>query len=85
MKAYLLYKQNSPQEREVTRFGEQLKRLQVDVELLEADSREGQAVAQLYDLTGRPAVVLASIDGAMVERWQNTLPLADDVSYLAHT
>lgn len=71
-------------ERDIAHFQRRLNELQVDSELIEADSPEGVAVTELYDLLNRPAVVLVRLDGVQVERWQGELPRPEDVSYLAH-
>ncbi|HSH31439.1 MAG TPA: hypothetical protein VK963_02105 [Candidatus Saccharimonadales bacterium] len=84
MIAQIIYTKDSIQEREAGDMAERLAKLRVTAKLVEADSAEGIATCQLYDLTGRPAVVLARDDGTMVERWQNAWPTIAEVSYLAH-
>ncbi len=84
MITYILYKKASPMERETAEFARRLEILGVDNKLVEADSIEGIRISQLYDLMGRPAVVLVRNEGQMVERWQHVLPMAEDVSYLSH-
>lgn len=84
MIAYLLYTKDSPMERESKQFSERLATFQVDSKLVEADSPEGISLTENYDLTSRPALALVSSDGSLIDRWQGQLPLAEDVSYLAH-
>lgn len=84
MIAHILYQKNAPGERDILYFQRRLKEFQVESKLIETESRDGISQAGLYDLTSWPAVVLLRIDGSPVERWQGGLPLAEDVSYLAH-
>lgn len=84
MKAYILYQKASEQERSVEGFCKELKRLRVEYELVEGDSAQGISLNELYDLPARPAVILVRNDGQAVQRWQGTLPLPSDISYLAH-
>jgi hypothetical protein len=84
MVANVLYRKNSPMEREAVEFAKRLERLRVEVKLVEADSVEGSALTELYDVPGRPSVVLTTLDGTMVERWQHQWPVPSEVSYLAH-
>lgn len=84
MIAYVLYQPNSETETQATAISKQLEELQVPVQLVDGDSVEGIRLNELYDLPARPAIVLVRDDGTMVERWQHQLPLATDISYLAH-
>lgn len=85
MVAMIFYIKDSPGERLSTDLAQQLERAKVDVKLLEADGVEGASMAELYDVTSRPAVVLTRNDGSAVAQWQSEWPLASDISYLAHT
>ena len=84
MTAQIFYTKGSPSEGEATEFAGRLSKLRVNYRLVDADSGEGAALSELYDLTGRPAVVLTADDGGMIERWQNDWPLPADISYLVH-
>jgi hypothetical protein len=86
MLAYILYNKNSAGERRAADFDDRLKREQVDTELLDADSPRGIDLAEHYDVTGRPAVILIEEDGGVIQIWQGeeALPLPADVAYLAH-
>lgn len=84
MIARILYTKDSPTERPAAVFAQELADLRIETELVDADSREGQQLAELYDVLSRPAVLLTRDDGQLVESWQNGLPLADEVSHLAH-
>lgn len=84
MVANILYTKDSPMERDIAYFIRRLKQLQVDSKMIEADSPEGVAMAENYDLLGRPAVILAGLDGTPIQHWEGELPQPEDVSYLAH-
>ena len=84
MIAYLFYIKASPGERQMTALAAELVRLEVESELIEADSPRGAHLAEIYDVTSRPAIVLAASDGTPIERWQQQLPSPTDISYLAH-
>ena len=64
MIAYLFYTKDSPGEDEMQRLAEELRRSQVDSELVEADSPHGIALSENYDVVVRPAVVLAGVRAA---------------------
>jgi hypothetical protein len=84
MIALLFYVKDSPGERQMRDLERQLDTFRVETKLVEADSLEGTTLVELHDITARPAVVLVRDDGSAVERWQTDLPLAEDISYLAH-
>jgi hypothetical protein len=81
----ILYKKDSPQERQAAGFLKELERHEVKAELIDGDSPEGAALTELYDLPGRPALVVAREDGQMLQRWQNDWPLVSEVSYYFHS
>jgi hypothetical protein len=84
MIAYIFYTKDTPADRDIQRFTEELERLQVQTKMIEADSREGIELGELYDVMQRPSVVLVRDDGSTVERWQGDLPPVSEVSSLAH-
>ena len=84
MIAYLLFTKDSPQEREIEYLNKRLEQLQVTTKVLEADSVEGSALTENYDLPQRPAVIVTRDDGSFVQGWQGELPTAEDISYFAH-
>ncbi len=85
MRAIILITTPGPNEREALRFVQDLDRLRVEAEIVEADSREGIAMRELYDVMATPAVVVAKDDGALVEMWQGSWPQLSEVSYNYHT
>lgn len=85
MIAYLFYQRDSATERQMAEMDRELKRLEVDTELIDADSPRGVSLVEYYDVLGRPAVVLARRDGSAVQIWQGEeMPLIAEISYLAH-
>ncbi len=82
---YVLYNRATPGERIAERFEESLKRDQIEVELLDADSPHGIQVAETYAIMGRPAVLLLKSDGAPVKVWEGEdgMPATSEVAYLA--
>ena len=85
MVIYVLYNKATPGERIATQFEDSLKREQIEVELLDADSPHGIQVAETYEIMGRPAVLLITSDGAPVKVWQGEdgMPAVSEVAYLA--
>lgn len=79
MKAHILYTPNTPADREIEYLQRRLGEAGINSDLIDADSREGTAFAELYDLMGRPAVVVASDDGTLLQSWQTTLPSLEEV------
>lgn len=52
------------------------------VELINVDSREGVAIATLYDVMQYPKVMVTSDDGRVIRDWDaGSMPLLSDVSY----
>jgi hypothetical protein len=84
MVTYLLYTKGSPEQRDVEHLATELAGLQVDTKLVEADSAEGVALNEVYDVPQRPSVVLTTDDGTLINRWLGQIPPADEVSYYAH-
>jgi len=84
MVAYLFYAKDSPMERPVGHLLDELGQLHINTHLVEADSRAGANLAELYDIMQRPAVVIATDDGAVIQQWQGELPSPEDISYAMH-
>lgn len=86
MKVSVLYRPNSEQARSVEEFMHEFKRLHnQDVSVLNLDTRDGAAMASLYDIMQAPAVFVTQDDGRLVQVWSGTpLPLMNEVAaYLA--
>ena len=81
----ILYRPNSEHTRAVEDFKSELVRQQVVVRLVNIDSKEGTAIARLYDIAEYPAVIAHHEDGQTLEHWAGKLPAINDVVYRAHT
>jgi hypothetical protein len=86
MIAYVLFNKDTPSERIADDLGERLKREQIDVEMLDADSPRGIQFVEDYDLLKRPAVALISSDGTPIQVWEgeDSMPTPADVAYFVH-
>lgn len=52
------------------------------LETVDADSREGIAMASLYDIMSFPAILALRDDGSVLKSWEgDMLPLMDEVAY----
>lgn len=82
MKVLVLYRPNSEHGRIVEDFIHNLQN-RVDrlrLEVLNIDSRDGSAMASLYDIMSHPAVLVVQDDGYVQKSWiGEQLPLADEV------
>lgn len=85
MIAYVLYNKDTAAERQANELVDRLKREQLEVELIDADSARGIQLVESYDILGRPAVILVKSDGAPLKIWQGDdgLPVPTEVAYLA--
>jgi len=84
MKAVILYRPRSDHAREVTDFSrDYLRRTGKKLDLIDIDTRDGQAKARAYDITQYPAILATREDnGQALEVWQGRpLPMIDTVSY----
>jgi hypothetical protein len=80
MKVTVLYTSNTPLDRDLDRFDLRLTELQVPHEMVDADSRNGAAISELYEALMRPTVLLTTDDGQLSERWQGDLPTPEEVA-----
>lgn len=86
MKVVILYRLSSEHARAVETFIHDFKRLHPNtkVEPINLDSRDGIAMAALYDITRFPAILSIATNGMLIKHWEGeTLPLMDEVA--AHT
>jgi hypothetical protein len=83
MKVTILYKSNSEQERPVTEFDhEYTQRTGRHLSLYDLNTRDGAAMASLYDVVQYPAVLATTDEGMMLQMWQgDQLPLINEVMY----
>jgi hypothetical protein len=83
MKVLVLYRPHSEEGRLVDEFERnfQSRYQNSRLEMLDVDSREGSAMASLYDIMSFPAILVLQTDGNLQQCWQGeTLPLIDEVA-----
>lgn len=84
MKVVILYRPNSEHGRTVEEFIREFKVRYGDnrLELLDVDSREGSAMANLYGVMQYPTLLALREDGSILKTWEGeSLPVMNDVSY----
>lgn len=84
MKVLILYRPNSEHGRAVESFIHDYKARHEEgrLEVLNADSRDGAAMASLYDVMQYPTILALRDDGSVLHTWEGeTLPLMDEVAY----
>ncbi len=79
MKLTLLYKLNTPADRDIEYFKRKLDEIRIPLNLVDADSQEGAALTELYDAVDRPALILTDIDGRLQQIWQKDLPPISEI------
>lgn len=82
MKIVALYHPSSEWARDVETYAHDIERTQgVQVELVSLETRDGAAMASLYDVMHFPAVMVIKEDGQMQQLWQGEqLPLMNEVA-----
>lgn len=82
----VLYRPNSEHERATMEFVRRLKdEQQIEVKLIDVDSREAAPLLELYDVARYPGIVVTKGDGTPLQTWQGELPLISEVAYFART
>lgn len=87
MKVLVLYRPNSEHGRIVEDFihDYQARQHGGKIEIVNIDSREGMAMASLYDIVEYPAILVLRIDGGIIRAWQGqALPLMSEVAAYAY-
>jgi hypothetical protein len=85
MKLLVFYRPDSEHARQVEEFLRDLQR-QHDIDtqhldILDVDSREGMAMASLYDVVMYPSIVVVADDGSMIRSWAGEqLPLMNEIA-----
>lgn len=88
MKVIILYRPQSEHGRLIETFIRDFKMRNSDVRLdeLNVDSREGAALASLYDIVQYPAILAVGNDGSLRQLWEGAnLPLMDEVAAYAYS
>lgn len=85
MRLLVIYRPKSEHSRSIESFIREFKyRHTTDNNLLEVlniDTREGAAMASLYDVVQYPAVLALSDDGQLLKSWEgDTMPVIDEVA-----
>lgn len=86
MKILILYRPNSEHRRRIEEFirDYQARHESGHLEVLSLDTREGSALATLYDVVQYPAILVLQGDGFAQKIWQGEeLPLMDEVAAYA--
>lgn len=84
----ILYRPNSEHGNAVDTFIRDFKATHGDarVEILDADSRDGSAMASLYDIMQFPTIMALRNDGSVLKSWEGeSLPLMDEVAYYTYS
>jgi 3-deoxy-D-manno-octulosonic acid (KDO) 8-phosphate synthase len=87
MKVLVLYRPNSEHGRLVEEFIHDFQTRHQDehLEVLNIDTRDGSAMASLYDVVQYPAILVLQTDGYVQKIWEGEhLPLMDEVVSYAH-
>ena len=84
MRVLIFTNDDSVQARRLKELQTELERDQVAVTMLDGNASGNVELAELYDVTRRPAVVITQDDGQMVQRWLDEPPAAGDIAYWAH-
>jgi hypothetical protein len=88
MKVVILYRPNSEQARVTETFIHDFSHRyrDVKVETVDVDTREGAAIASLYDLMQHPVILAMAGDGSLLKSWDgDQLPLMDEVASYAYS
>ena len=82
MKACILYRSDSEFARIVEEYARDFQHFKgKDIELMNLNTREGAAIATLYDILENPALLVIRDDGQLVKDWQGEhLPLKDELA-----
>lgn len=88
MKVCVLYQPNSEYARQVEEFVHDFKQAESSrsIEIINLDTRDGAAMATLYDITRYPAILALDNEGKLMSLWSGPeLPLMDEVAAYAHS
>lgn len=87
MKVVVLYRPNSEHGRLVETFVHDYQAAHDGhLEVLNVDSRDGDATASLYDIMQYPAILVLRDDGQVLKSWEGeSLPMMSEVAYYTYT
>lgn len=85
MKVLILYRPDSEHARKTEEYAREISsRHDREIELVNLNTRDGAALASLYDIMQYPAIVALADDGRLLKAWQGPIfPLIDEVVYYA--
>lgn len=85
MKIYLFYRPDTGQDYDREVF---LKTLgdhgRSKIDLVNAETREGDARGRLYDIMSYPSVVVTTDEGLQIKMWHGELPPKSELDYYLH-
>ena len=83
MKIRILYQANSEHERMVKEYVRDFRKQQAtrQVELVDVNTRDGGAMAELYDVVQYPAILALSNEGQLLKSWEGDFPLMNELAY----
>lgn len=82
----MLYRPNSEHSRVVEEFAHDFARehREVNLKLVDLNTRDGSSTASLYDVMQYPAILALTDDGQVVREWEGqSLPLMNELAYYA--
>lgn len=81
MKVTILYTKSTPADRHIEYLQRKLESEEgIPVTMLDADSRDGIALAELYGAVQRPAVLVTDDEGKLAAKWEGELPIPQRVA-----
>jgi hypothetical protein len=87
MKVVILYRPSGEHARQMDTFIHDFKDRHESghLEVYDQDSRDGQALASLYDIFELPAILALGDDGSLLKFWTvSSLPLMDELAYYTY-
>jgi hypothetical protein len=80
MKLSIFYTKDTPSDRDIDYLCRRLEERRISFEKVDADSREGSAQSEIYDIMRRPSVLLTDSSGGTVQKWDGELPRLEDIT-----
>ncbi|HEX7259626.1 MAG TPA: hypothetical protein VF272_01715 [Candidatus Saccharimonadia bacterium] len=79
MNLYILYTKDTPADRDISYLQRRLDERRISWKAIDADSRDGAAKTELYDIMRRPAVLVTDSSGGVMQKWEGELPRLEDI------
>lgn len=75
MKLRIFIQGDAPEMRDAKDLADRVKdSVDVDIETLDIEDREGKEVAEVYDITSVPSFLVTTDDGAFINSWIGRVP-----------